>query len=35
VHKGKKKLSSRWWTFGIARVTDDKGASTGKTQTGM
>jgi len=34
VHKGKKNFV-KVVDFGIARVTDDKGASTGKTQTGM
>src|SRR4051794_16097793 len=34
VHKGKKNFV-KVVDFGIARVTDDSGASTGKTQTGM
>src|SRR5438067_13792293 len=34
VHKGKKNFV-KVVDFGIARVIDDSGASTGKTQTGM
>src|SRR3954454_4832932 len=34
VHKGKKNFV-KVVAFGIARVTDDSGASAGKTQTGM